>query len=571
MCVICRGTKVGKEVGYAVRFEDETSKETKIKYATEGILLRESLSDSALSRYSIVILDEAHERTLNFDILLGMLKRIQRERRRRPGEGSRIRPLKLVVMSATLEAETFCEYLGCPKLDIPGRKFPVEAFYTFSPEQDYVEAAVCATFQLHDEEPDGDILLFLTGQEEIEAAEAMISEHARNRPSATKPLAVVMLYAAMPPEIQLKAFRPAPEGTRKVILATNIAETSLTIDGVRYVIDPGFVKQRRYNPNTCSDSLSVVPISRAQVKQRAGRAGRQGPGKCFHLFPESEFFKLPRASAPEIKRTNLASTVLQMKALGIEDVAAFEFLEPPPKAALVRAFEQLLSLGALSSSGSISRDGRRMCGLPVDPTLAKVILTAHKLGCLDETLKVVSLLSVESVLHFSGKRKEEAHQAHLKFLHDGGDLLTLLRILTTFRNVKDRERAKWAKDNFVNARPLRKAWNIYNQLTNQVKYVADASEAGEENPDSMEDAVMKAMITGYFANAAQRTPDGAYKTLLSNQKVHIHPASVLFKKKPETVIFTELVQTSKLYARNVGVIDAGWLPELLPDLFVVGS
>lgn len=562
---------MGKEVGYAVRFEDVKSSETSIKYATEGILLRESLSDSLLSKYSIVILDEAHERTLNFDILLGLLKSIQKRRSSEPIKG-KMKPLKIVIMSATLEADVFCNYLDCPKLEIPGRTYPVEAFYTVLPEKDYVEAAVCATFQLHAEEGEGDILLFLTGQEEIETAESLISDHARNLPPEARPLSIAMLYAAMPPETQMKAFERAPSGTRKVILATNIAETSLTIDGVRFVIDPGFVKRRQYNPMTCSDSLSVVPISKAQVKQRAGRAGRQAPGKAYHLFPESEFFKLSATSTPEIQRTNLANPVLQMKATGIEDVMLFEFLDPPPKSALVRAFEQLLSLGALETSGRISEEGKLMCSLPVDPMLAKILLSSIKLGCTEEVLKIASLLSVESILQFSTKKREEAAQAHLKFLHDKGDMLTLLRILEAFQSAK--EKTRWSRDNFVNARPLRKACDIYNQLSAQVKQVAKGMETrdggGGGGGEEKDDNIMKCICTGFFSNAAQRMPDGTYKVLLSGQKVHIHPASILFKKRPDCIIFIELVQTTKLYARNVGLIEASWLTELLPDVFVVG-
>ena len=562
--MICRGSKAGFEVGYAVRFEDKTSQETTIKYVTEGILLRESLSDSLLSKYSIVILDEAHERTLNFDILLGLLKSVQK--RRRQHKKTQNNPLKLIVMSATLEAEVFCKYLDCPKLDIQGRKFPVEVFYTITPEKDYIEAAVCATMQLHFDEPEGDILVFLTGQEEIENAEGLLAEHVQNlEPGSQKQnISIVLLYAAMPPELQMKAFKPAPKNTRKVILATNIAETSLTIDGVRYVIDPGFVKQRQYNPMTCSDSLSIVPISKAQAKQRSGRAGRQGPGKAFHLFPESEFFKLSSTSVPEIMRTNLANTVLQMKALGIEDILIFDFLEPPPKSALVRAFELLLSLGALNSSGHISKEGKQMCSLPVDPMLAKSILTSFKLGCVDDVLKVVSLLSVESILHFSKKKKEEAHQAHLKFLHEKGDILTLLRIWNAFENVRDEEKTKWSRQNFVNVRPLRKAFSIYKQLCEQVQKVKSIGGGSEkiDNSEPLGDCLLKAILSGFFLNVCSIRPDGTYKRLfIEGESLCIHPASVAFNQKPEVVIYIELVNTSKLYMRNVSVLEASWLHE----------
>lgn len=571
--MVRRRANVGDEVGYVVRFEDRSSHRTTIKYATEGILLREALEDGDLSGYGVVVLDEAHERTLNFDVLIGLAKGIQRRRSTRGGDRATTRkgarPLKLVVMSATLEAKKFCDYLGCRMLEVPGRAHPVETLYAAAPQDDYLEAAVCATMQVHAEEPPGDVLVFLTGQEEIENAQAMLADHAKALPSTAPALVVVALYAAMPPEVQMRAFERAPEGSRKVILSTNIAETSLTIDGVRYVIDAGFVKLRRYNPSKCSDSLQVTPVSRAQARQRAGRAGRQGPGKAFHLFPESEFFKLAPAAVPEIARTNLANMLLQMKAMGIEDAMAFDFLDKPPRMAMMRAFELLLTLGALGSDGAITEEGRGMARLSVDPVFAKVVLASMRSQCPASILQIVALLSVESLLHFPRGKVQDAHRAHAKFMSEKGDLLTLLAIFRAFRKAKQKARRAWCSDHFINFRALSKAADIHRQLSRQVTKLHGKDAAGGPGADETEreEDVLRCLALGLFFNAAQKEPDGTYRVLTSGQKVSLHPTSGLFHAKPEFVTFVELVHTSKMYARSVIAVDAQHLITMLPEVF----
>ncbi|KAL0333767.1 UNVERIFIED_CONTAM: putative pre-splicing factor ATP-dependent RNA helicase DEAH5 [Sesamum angustifolium] len=314
------GCRLGEEVGYAIRFEDCTGPETVIKYMTDGMLLREILVDENLSQYSVIMLDEAHERTINTDVLFGLLKQLVK---RRPD-------LRLIVTSATLDAEKFSGYFfNCNIFTIPGRTFPVEILYTKQPESDYLDAALITVLQIHLTEPEGDILLFLTGQEEIDYACQCLYERMKGLGKSVPELIILPVYSALPSEMQSRIFEPAPPGKRKVVVATNIAEASLTIDGIFYVIDPGFAKQNVYNPKQGLDSLVITPISQASAKQRAGRAGRTGPGKCYRLYTESAFHnEMSPTTIPEIQRINLGMITLTMKAMGINDLLSFDFMDP---------------------------------------------------------------------------------------------------------------------------------------------------------------------------------------------------------------------------------------------------
>ena len=343
---------LGEEVGYSIRFEDNTGPKTILKYMTDGMLLREAMNDHDLSRYSCIILDEAHERTLDTDILMGLMKEIAL---RRPD-------LKVIIMSATLDAQKFQRYFhNAPLLAVPGRTHPVEIYYTPEPERDYVEAALRTVLQIHATEPEGDILLFLTGEEEIEDASRKIKLEVEEllRETDCGPMSVYTLYGTLSPAQQQRIFDPPPPprkpgGTpgRKVVISTNIAETSLTIDGIVYVVDPGFSKQKVYNPRIRVESLLISPISKASAQQRAGRAGRTTPGKCFRLYTEGAFKKeLLDQTYPEILRSNLASTVLELKKLGIEDLVHFDFMDPPAPETMMRALEELNYLACLDDDG----------------------------------------------------------------------------------------------------------------------------------------------------------------------------------------------------------------------------
>ncbi|XP_057516708.1 probable pre-mRNA-splicing factor ATP-dependent RNA helicase DEAH2 isoform X2 [Amaranthus tricolor] len=387
---------LGEEVGYSIRFEDCSSAKTVLKYLTDGMLLREAMTDPLLERYKVIILDEAHERTLATDVLFGLLKEVLRNRP----------DLKLVVMSATLEAEKFQDYFnGAPLMKVPGRLHPVEIFYTQDPERDYLEAAIRTVVQIHMCEPPGDILVFLTGEEEIEDACRKINKEVANLGDQVGPVKVVPLYSTLPPAMQQKIFESAPpplkeEGPpgRKIVVSTNIAETSLTIDGIVYVIDPGFAKQKVYNPRVRVESLLVSPISKASAHQRAGRAGRTQPGKCFRLYTEKSFHNdLQPQTYPEILRSNLANTVLTLKKLGIDDLVHFDFMDPPAPETLMRALEVLNYLGALDDEGNLTRLGEIMSEFPLDPQMGKMLVVSSEFNCSNEILSISAMLSDRSI------------------------------------------------------------------------------------------------------------------------------------------------------------------------------
>lgn len=409
------GCRLGQEVGYSIRFEDMTSDKTVIKYMTDGMLLREFMTDPELSTYSALVIDEAHERTLSTDILFGLVK-VSLYSRQVPAKADiqdivRARPdFRLIISSATLNAQKFAEFFDeAPVYDgnsplrsgrkaliftVPGRRFPVDMFYTQQPEASYTHAAVTTILQIHTTQPKGDILLFLTGQDEIETCEENLKETMFALGDKVPDLIIAPIYANLPSELQSKIFEPTPEGSRKVVLATNIAETSITIDGVVYVIDPGFVKQNNFNPKTGMSSLVVEPISRASANQRAGRAGRVGPGKAFRLYTKWAYNnELLEDTIPEIQRTNLAMVVLMLKSLGINDVLNFDFLDRPPADTIMRSFEMLYALGALNHKGELTRLGRRMAEFPVDPMLSKAIINSEVFKCTHEVCRSsISLL-----------------------------------------------------------------------------------------------------------------------------------------------------------------------------------
>merc|ERR1719359_1100097 len=334
------GVKLGHEVGYSIRFEDMTTDRTLLEYMTDGMLLRSFLNEPDMASFSVMIIDEAHERTLHTDVLFGLVKDVARFRE----------DLKLVISSATLDAEKFSEYFdNAPIFNIPGRRYPVSIHYTKAPEANYLDACVITVLQIHLTQPLGDILVFFTGQQEIEEAMELIDFKTRGLGSAMAELLVLPIYATLPTDMQAKIFEPTPEGARKVVLATNIAETSITIDNIVYVIDPGFAKQNAYNPKTGMESLVVVPSSKAAADQRAGRAGRVKPGKCFRLYTKWSFeHELEDQNAPEIQRTNLGGVVLMLKSIGIDDLINFDFMDAPPPETLMKSLEQLYALAALN-------------------------------------------------------------------------------------------------------------------------------------------------------------------------------------------------------------------------------
>ena len=499
------GCKIGYEVGYSIRFEDMTSDKTCIKYLTDGMLLREFLTEPDLSSYGALIIDEAHERTLSTDILFGLVKDI-----------ARYRPdLRLLISSATMDAEKFSEYFDdAPVFYVPGRRYPIDIHYTPQPEANYLHAAVTTIFQIHTTQPRGDILVFLTGQDEIEAAAENIQETARVLGDKISELIVCPIYANLPSEMQAKIFEPTPEGARKVVLATNIAETSITIDGVIFVIDPGFVKQNAYNPRTGMSSLIVTPCSRAAAKQRAGRAGRVGPGKCFRLYTKwAHNNELEESTVPEIQRTNLGMVILMLKSLGINDLIGFDFMDPPPGETIIRALEMLYALGALNSKGELTKMGRRMAEFPVDPMLSKSILSSEEYGCTEEVLSIIAMLTESSSLFFRPKdKKMHADKARQNFIQSGGDHFTLLNVWNQWTDSGFSQ--QWCYENFVQYKVLCRIRDIRDQLAGLCERVELFVES-RINPSEII-PIQKAILSGYFYNTARLDKGGgSYRTLKS--------------------------------------------------------
>ncbi|GAP85816.1 putative pre-mRNA-splicing factor ATP-dependent RNA helicase PRP16 [Rosellinia necatrix] len=550
------GVKVGNEVGYSIRFEDNTSDKTILKYMTDGMLLREFMTEPDLAGYSALMIDEAHERTVHTDILLALVKDLARERP----------DLKLLISSATMNAEKFARYFDdAPIFNIPGRRYPVDIYYTPAPEANYLTAAITTIFQIHTTQGKGDILIFLTGQDEIESAELQLTETARKLGNRVKELIICPIYANLPSDLQSKIFEPTPDGARKVVLATNIAETSLTIDGITYVIDPGYVKENVYNPATGMSNLVVVPCSRASANQRSGRAGRVGPGKCFRLYTKYAYMnEMDESTTPEIQRTNLNGVVLQLKSLGINQLLEFEFMDPPPTESLIGALNQLFALQALNHKGELTKVGRQMAEFPTDPMLAKAVLAADKYKCVDEVLSIVATLSEASALFFRPKDKKiHADSARNRFtVKDGGDHLTLLNIWNQW--VESDFSPVWARENFLQQRSLTRARDVRDQLAKLCERVEVApSSCGASNLEP----IQKSLTAGFFPNAARLQRGGdSYRTLKNNTTVYIHPSSVLMKLDPpeKTVIYYELVLTNKEYMRSCMPIRPQWLNEVAP-------
>jgi len=554
---------IGQEVGYSIRFEDCSSSRTAMKYMTDGMLLREAMTDPLLDRYGVILLDEAHERTLATDILMGLIKEVVKQRP----------DLKVIIMSATLDAGKFQNYFGdAPLLTIPGRTHPVEIFYTPEPERDYLEAAIRTVVQIHlCEEVEGDLLMFLTGQEEIDEACKRIKREVDNLGPEVGDMKIIPLYSTLPPQLQQRIFEAAPPKKangamgRKVVVSTNIAETSLTIDGVVFVIDPGFSKQKVYNPRIRVESLLVSAISKASAQQRAGRAGRTRPGKCFRLYTEKAYkSEMQSNTYPEILRSNLGTVVLQLKKLGIDDLVHFDFMDPPAPETLMRALELLNYLDALNDDGDLTELGSMMAEFPLDPQLAKMVIASTDHNCSNEALSIVAMLSVQQVFQRPNEAKKAADEAKMKFAHIDGDHLTLLNVYHAFK--QNHEETQWCYDNFLNNRSLKSADNVRQQLARIMDRFNLKRTSTEFNSREYYVNIRKSLVTGFFMQIAHLERTGHYLTVKDNQVVQLHPSTCL-DHKPEWVLYNEFVLTTKNYIRTCTDVKPEWLVKLAPQYY----
>ncbi|RYP50600.1 hypothetical protein DL769_010930 [Monosporascus sp. CRB-8-3] len=566
------GCELGKEVGYSIRFEDLTSAATRIKFLTDGLLIREALVDPLLSRYAVIMVDEAHERSISTDILLGLLKKI---RKRRP-------ELRIIISSATLQAEEFARFFsdqsddgGSPQsaengnsqtatiISLEGRTYPIDVLYLESPTEDYVEKAVSTVFEIHTKELEGDILVFLTGREEIDTAVQAVAERSLRLPPGSQSISPLPLYAGLSTEQQMYVFDAPPENTRKVIFSTNIAEASVTIEGIVYVIDSGFVKLRAFDPRTGIESLTATTISKAAAAQRAGRAGRTKPGKCFRLYTEDAFQKLPDANVPEIQRSNLAPFILQLKALGIDNVVRFDYLTQPPAELLIKATELLYSLGALDEYAKLTKPlGMRMAELAVEPMMAKTLLTAPGFGCLSEMLTIAAMTSAGSVWIQREGEKKQVESARRKFAAEEGDHLTLLNVYQTFVT-KGKKESKFCHENHLNYKSMMRAISIRSQLKRYLeRFGISVDESLRAPPAGLGEQIRRCLTTGYFAHAAKMQPDGSFRNVEGGTVLYAHPSSLMFNRKADWVIFHEVMDTgNKIFIRDVTKIEKSWLLE----------
>ncbi|GFR13080.1 probable ATP-dependent RNA helicase DHX35 [Trichonephila clavata] len=563
-------TFVGQIVGYSIRFEDcFTFGKTKIKYMTEGMLINEMMADPLLRSYSVLMLDEIHERSLNSDIILGLVKKIIKKR---PS-------LKLIISSATFEAETIYKFFNKNEtqdktkdtaviISVEGRNYPVDIHYSLQPVPDYIKASVDTAIKIHLNENPGDILIFLTGQDEVEHAVSVLIDYAREQKMKNDSLKmfVVPLYGSLPMSEQVKAFKPVARAVRKIVVSTNIAEASVTISGIAYVIDCCFVKLKCFNMHSCTDSLVIVPVSQASAEQRAGRAGRVRSGKAYRLCTEEDFLKLPPYTVPEMQRSNLAPVILQLKALGIENILRFSFPSAPPSKHVISAIELLYALGALDDNGALTSPlGVQMAEFPLHPMFSKLLLVSSEFNCTEEVLSIAAMLQVQNVFQVAPGRKLELKRAKWKFAVEEGDFITLLNVFKAFSKNQNKH---WCEQNFLNYKGLLRAMEIRLQLSKLLKKFKVPDAANKDDRDSLR----KCIVSAFFANAAYLHYTGVYKTVRGEHTLHIHPESVVsFSKQPKWVIFNEVLHTTKEYMRDITVIEPHWLYEYAPHYYQYGT
>ena len=595
-------SEIGSAVGYKVRFTDHTSRDACVKLMTDGILLAETQTDRYLAAYDTIIIDEAHERSLNIDFLLGYLKQLLP---RRPD-------LKVIITSATIDAERFSQHFnGAPVLEVSGRTYPVEILYRPLTSKDEDDAEVELTDAIVDaadelaRHGEGDILVFLPGEREIrEAAEALRKSTLRRNDE------ILPLFARLSHAEQHKIFHPTG-AKRRIVLATNVAETSLTVPGIKYVIDTGLARVKRYSARAKVEQLHVEKISQAAARQRSGRCGRVSAGVCIRLFSEEDFNNRPEFTDPEIVRSNLAAVILRMAALNLGDVAAFPFLEMPDSRYINDGFQVLLELGAVNEHNGLTKLGEQMARLPIDPKIARILLAAKKHDCMAEILVIASALSIQDPRERPLEARDAAAKAHERFTDKQSDFLAYLNIWDSFQRERDKglsnkQLVQWCRQYFLSHLRMREWRELHHQLAQtaiemglttkeaafrrppEVKQLTSSENAGDQDlsaklkqkqldkkqhrtqiraaKEAGYEQIHRALLTGLIANVGMKSPDGNDYTGARGSRFHLFPASALFKAKPKWVMAAELVETTKLYARDVAAIQPEWIEQEAPHL-----
>ncbi|XP_026501735.2 probable ATP-dependent RNA helicase DHX35 [Vanessa tameamea] len=589
-----RGVQLGDEVGYSAAMTSMRTPDTGIVFMTEGVLLREMFASPLLMQYSCIVLDEVHERSQLTDVLMGLLKKIIKKRKN----------LKIVVSSATMDADFLKEFFNINDgkttkrsssvvMSMTGRTYPIDVFYVEEPVPDYVKATIDTIIKIHENEPFGDILAFLTSQEEILTAMDSLEQYAKENndkntyrktfPSgiAAANLSVLPMYGSLPYYKQIKVFQMSERNVRKVILATNIAETSVTINGVVYVIDCGFHKLPHFDPAVGVESVSVCPVTQHNATQRAGRAGRTSRGKCYRLYPEAAHAALAAAAPPETLRSDLSAALLRLRALGIHNLLRFTFPTPPPAKSLLSSLETLYALKAIDKLGELTECGKMMAELPLKPMLAKMLCSSGEFGCIDEMLSIVSMLQIDGVFTKQGTGKSNIAariSRRNNFEVAEGDIIMYLNIFDSYLKLRSDGEKKskkackdWCQRMFINYRVMEKAVDIRNSLEKLVKDNFKLRNIEYEGPDLGSGKcgrIMKAVVSGLFPQAAYLAPDNTYRGV-RGAVLHISPDSCLYHvQQPKWVVFAS-VQSSgdKTCMREMMVVNKQWLLEIAPHYY----
>lgn len=542
------GTPMPGLVGYKMRFEDKTNQSTKIKIMTDGILLQEMKLDPAMSKYSVIMVDEAHERSLNIDFILGLLKRVLEARPE----------FKVIVSSATINAEIFSAYFGdCPIVKIETQVYPVTIVWDPPAVEGSPDSLVDKIEQIVNriigDRRDGDLLVFLPGERLIkDCMERLAASESRNR------ILIVPLYARLGKDEQERVFDKAPLGKKKVILSTNIAETSVTIDGVTSVIDSGQAKLNFYNPKTYTASLVQVPVSKASSNQRKGRAGRTAPGYCYRLYTRDDFENRSLFTMEEIYRTDLSEVVLRMAELGITEFERFDFISKPPRSGILGAMDVLNLLEVFEPDRSLSRVGQMMCAFPLLPRLSRMIVESilKYPDVVEEVVIAAAFLSTSSPYVLPPGEELEARRAHHAFRDPAGDFMSYLKMYRTFGEAKNK--ARFAEKNYLDERTLLEIARIKEQIEMIVHDLGVPIASGGSTED-----YLCAVSRGLIQFVCARQDRGTFRTLM-DERVQIHPSSVMFKENPDFIVAGEIVRTTRMYAMSVSPLQRRMLAKISP-------
>jgi ATP-dependent RNA helicase DDX35 len=550
---------LGKEVGYSVRFDYNYSKDTQIKFLTEGMFIRELLIDPLFQNYNCIIIDDCHERTINSELIFGFLKKIFVKRK----------DLKIIISSATLDYQCYLDFFN--KSDgfisniflITGRNYPVEISYLEKPINNYIEASVITAMNIHkyNDRNSGDILVFLTGQEDINLFLEIAGRYNLERKGD---LLILPLCAGLPITRQLEVFSPTPHNKRKIVISTNIAEASVTIDNIAYVIDSCLVKMKFYNSQTDTDGLFVIPASKFSLDQRSGRAGRTRPGHCYRLITDEMYTSLYKMTNPELLRSNLREYVLRLKSMGVRDLYKFKTITEPERSTISRALESLFFLGVIDKSCELTDLGKKVCDVPIDIRLAVALFKSAELkfNCTEDVLIIAVMLSIQN-LFYQPKDPVNLFKAKQKLGVIQGDHLTLLNIYKNYKSCKT-GKSKFCKDIYLNENLIKSVEELIHNLKPYLKKhdIHIKSSLDQDGED-----ILKSLLKGFFLNVAQKQIDGSYRSLKGNLILHIHPTSVLYNVTPEFIMFHEVVSTAKNYIKEVSLIDKKWILEVAEHFY----